>query len=361
MTHTKLWGRVFLATALALVVASAPAMALEDISFNEVKTFTHSSGPEMDLESVAGDVTYRGVPGATETTVEIVIEVRAADEEEARRIVDAVEIVVEGTTDHLEAYVDRPDDFGRMLRKRYGRDREIAVSFHVTGPATAKGSLSSVSGFVKAELVAGPLNLSSVSGDVMARDVQERVRANSVSGQVSVTDCHTDVRVKSVSGDVVVGNCGGDLEAESVSGGLAIKDVVGRAEISSVSGDVDATEVGGTLRAHTTSGQIDVSHHSGDLQLETVSGDIVARSESTDGTLELSSHSGSVRLYADITQIGKVDLSTFSGNMRVDSDLDHRNALERARGRGSLSFTLGDGDLYVDMNTHSGDIYVGEL
>lgn len=361
MTHTKTWPWAVLVGIATVLALSAPAMALDHYEFSDTHTFTHTSGPEMDVETVAGDVTYKGVDGATQTTVAVVIDVRADSREEAQEILDEVDIVVDGSDDYLDVFVDRPDNFGRLLRRHYGRERSISVSFFITGPTGAKGSLATVSGLVKAETFVGPVDLSSVSGDIIAADIQERVRAESVSGQVSVTDGHADVRAEAVSGDVHVSNCGGDLEAESVSGELAISDVFGYAELSSVSGSIDAREIGGALRAQTTSGEIDVNHQSGDLELETVSGDIVARSESTNGILDASSHSGSVRLYADVTQIGKINLSTFSGDMRIDSDLNGSNALGRARGRGSLSFTLGDGRLYVDMNTHSGDLYLGEL
>ncbi|MBD3297037.1 MAG: DUF4097 family beta strand repeat protein [candidate division Zixibacteria bacterium] len=361
MTHTKTWTWAVLAGIAIVIALSAPATALEHYEFTDTHAFAHTSGPDIDVETVAGNATYKGIDGATETTVQVVIDVRADNREEAQEILDEIEIIVDGSNDYLDVFVDRPDNFSRLLRRHYGRERSISVSFFITGPTGARGSLATVSGLVKAEMITGPVDLSSVSGDIMVADVQDRVRAKSVSGQVSVTDCHADVRAEAVSGDVHVSNCGGDLNAETVSGELAISDVFGYAELSSVSGDIDAREIGGALRAQTTSGEIDVNHQSGDLELETVSGDIVARSESTDGILDASSHSGSVRLYANVTQIGKINLSTFSGDMRIDSDLDGSNALGRARGRGSLSLTLGDGRLYVDMTTHSGDIYVEEL
>ncbi len=332
------------AVAVILLLAGAStAAAWEDIRLTETKTFNVGAEPELDISTISGDITYTVATG-TEATVDIVIDVRAEDKDEAEQIRDMIDIDVDGSDGMLEAYVKYPDDLGRDLRRKFGKERSISVSFHVTGPKDASGHLTSVSGDVRAEGLTGSLNLKTVSGNLDVQSIERRLTVTSVSGDVDVSDCGDRVVVNSVSGDVRVANCGGDVKARSVSGNL------------------DLSGIDGEVAANTTSGDIDVSHKSGGMSIQTISGDVSARSESSAGEIDVESMSGSVELFADTNKIGRIALSTFSGDIHMKNDptLEKRSR-HGFSGRGDLHLTLGNGDLDVRAKTHSGDIWIREL
>jgi DUF4097 and DUF4098 domain-containing protein YvlB len=352
---------VALAAVFLVAGVTTPVSALEDIQFTDTKTFEVGKTPDIELQSIAGDISYTAVSGQT-ATVEITIDVRAKDREEAQSIRDEIEVVVRGDDRLLEARVERPDDFSRWLRHEYGKDREISVSFHITGPAGATGTISAVSGRASVEGLAGPVDVSTVSGDLSARRVAGRLDAGSVSGRVEIEDCGGRLRANTVSGDLTAKGCGDDIDAETVSGGVEIESVNGRVDVSSVSGDVYLTDIEGAVAVTTTSGEIDVAHRSGDADLETVSGDITARSESQEGELVAESMSGSIDIYAKTDNVGRVALATFSGQIRLDDAFGYPRKSHRSRhDRGRLRVTLGDGDLDLRVRSHSGDIHLFEL
>ena len=360
-THTRtriLTGAIGLLLALSLATA---ASALEDFQFTEKTAIEVGNKPEVELESVAGDVTYTATNG-TKATVEIIIDVRAEDENEAAQIRKMLDINVNGADGRLEASVKRPEDFSKMLRREFGKKRSISVSFHVTGPKGASGHFSSVSGDVNVEGIAGPAEISTVSGHALAGNVIGRVEAGSVSGDVEVSDCGDRVRAKSVSGDVQVEDCRDDVTAGSVSGSVYVSGVLGSAVVSTVSGRVDLENIGGEVAVSTTSGDVIADHESGDMTIETVSGDISARSESNNGELVFESTSGSVEIFADTDHMGRVALSTFSGDIRMKNAPANKKKSKRGfSGRGDLHLTLGNGELDVKASTHSGDIWIREL
>ena len=328
---------------LLLLACATTADALENIRLTDTKTFNVGTEPEIDLSAVSGDVTYE-VTSGTEAKVEIVTIVRADDEDEARQIQEMIDVTVDGRDGLLEAYVEYPDDFSHDLRREFGRDRSISVSFHVTGPKGASGHMSSVSGDVRVDGVTGPLKLNAVSGNVTAKNIERRVAAKSVSGEVDVSDCADRVSASSVSGDITVTNCDNEVEAGTTSG------------------DIELTGIGGDVLANSTSGNIDVDHRSGGLSAETVSGDISVRSESSSGALGMESLSGSVELFADTDKIGRVALSTYSGDIHMKGDrADRKRMRDGFNGRGDLHLTLGNGDLDIRAKTHSGDIWIREL
>jgi DUF4097 and DUF4098 domain-containing protein YvlB len=329
--------------AILLLACASTATALEEIQFTDTKTFDVGNELELDISTISGDISYT-VGRGTEATVEIVIDVRADDEDEAQEIRELIDISVEGGRGMLEASVEYPDDFSRDLRREFGKKRSISVSFLITGPEEANGHFASVSGDALVEGLTGPVEISTVSGHVIAKRVERRISAGSVSGDVDVSDCGDRVSANSVSGSVHVENCGGDVKAGTVSG------------------VVDLFGISGSVSVNTTSGDVSAEHNSGDMTIETVSGDVMARSESSEGEIDVESMSGSVELFADKDKIGRIALSTFSGDIHMKNAPTGKKKSRRGfDGRGDLHLTLGNGDLDVRATTHSGDIWVREL
>jgi len=346
---------ICLLISFAVICAATPSWALEEFRLNDTKTFDVGAAPDIDIETVSGDVSYTATAG-TRATVDIIVVVRAKDEAEAREIRDELGIKVEGRDGLLEAAVKQRRDFTRWLEELFGKSRTVSVSFHVHGPKGATGEMSSVSGEARISGTTGSIEISSVSGDVLAEDVSARVKASSVSGSVEVTDCRGPVHAETVSGDVAVDSCSGALEAATVSGSLRATMIAGDVDASTTSGDIRLRSIKGTVAANTISGGVDVDHEGGSLDLHSVSGDLVAHSAKASGRLTLETVSGSVKVYVNSKDVGDVRLSSTSGDIQVDTGL----RVQR-HSRHELSGRLGDGGSELEVSTASGDILLGEL
>lgn len=355
MTDRNWTKSLALAAALIVIAAASRAWALDDFTFDDTKIFEVGNAPEIDIETVSGDVSYTATSG-TQATVDIIVLIRARNEEEAGKIREELKIKVEGKPGALEASVKQRRDFSHWLEEFFGKSRMVSVSFHVRGPRGASGQLTSISGNAEATGVTGTMELSTVSGDVRARDLGNHLRANSVSGQIAVDGCSGSARVESVSGDMTVDGCGGDLKAQSVSGSIDISGATDGADVSTISGDVTLRAVKGNVTTTTTSGQITVEQESGGFDLHTISGDIIAHLSHTTGKLAAETVSGEVKIYVQPATVGDVRLSSSSGDIHVTPGLrvDHHS-------RNELSGRLGDCENTLDVSTSSGDILLGEL
>ncbi|MFA5940841.1 MAG: DUF4097 family beta strand repeat-containing protein [Sinimarinibacterium sp.] len=186
-------------------------------------------------------------------------------------------------------------------------------------PKAAVLALEAVSADVRVNGTRGPLTANSVSGDVEARVDSEVVSLNSVSGDVVLEAPARDAKLQSVSGDIRARGLQGTVEAETVSGDLQLS---GRAFRSiaaqSVSGDL-VLDLGLDAAAV--------------LRAETLSGEIRARLAQAPDAV--------------------VSLKTFSGELSGD----YAGASAGIR---EIEKTVGAGSGRIELNSFSGDIYLGK-
>lgn len=340
--------------ALAMVLATSDVQALEDFRHVESRTFEIGTTPQINIEALNGDVSYKGVDGTT-ASVEISFEIRAEDQAEADEIRAEIDLVLEGEPGFLDLRMEDTRDFYEWLRNEYSRRHNVSVGFSVTGPRGAEGLISSVSGDASVSGIAGPIEVSSVSGDASAIDVLRTVRANSVSGDVEVLRAGDVVIAESVSGNAHVGGCKGDLDVESTSGEVTVTDVEGAVSAESVSGDIDVRDVALGVNAESISGTIRIESLDGEVTASTTSGDIEITTR-TKSDVDLESVSGTVTLAVDPEGFGQVSLSASSGDIESDIPISVKR-----KTRGRLQGTLGTGTAFLRVSTNSGDIVLTEL
>ena len=319
--------RKSLAVALAvggIVLAASPSgwtKTLPEFRTKDHQTFEVGSSPDIDVSNVCGDISYTAVAGTT-VTVDVTLIVSAETEEEAAQIRDEIKLRIKGGSGSLFAEVKFPDDLGRLLRRKFGKDRDVCVQFEITGPHDAMGSLESVSGNVSLSGTTGMMEIASVSGDVELEDCSGHLTATSVSGNTRVTSCK------------------GPIEASSVSGNVQVK------------------RSSGTLTADGVSGNVVVESHNGGFTVETVSGDISVRAHSGQEDMSVETISGQVTIAVDPSELSEVQLETMSGEIET-TNLPF--AFKGRRSDGSMKLRVGKGDAILKVSTLSGDIQLASL
>lgn len=288
------------------------------------KTVKIGSAGEVDLSNIAGDITITG-GGGTDAVIEVVKTSRANSAEEAREMLQLVEVAITERSGRAEIRTQYPR--GDEWRRHNRRNINVSVAFNITAPAGTRLNVKSISGGIKAKGIRGDISAESVSGNVVIAEAGRIAQAKSVSGDVQITDTTVE----------------GALDAGSVSGSVVLRRVKARyLDLGSVSGDVVLEDL--------ECDRVNVQSVSGNVQFQGP----LARS----GRYQLKSHSGEVRVAIAGGSGFELEASSFSGEVRSDFPITIQGGSERGRRQRSLHGVYGDGSAVLDLTTFSGSIVV---
>ena len=165
----------------------------------------------------------------------------------------------------------------------------IQVQYEVSVPTTAALHITSISGDVDAQNLAGAVALTTVSGDLNLRQLSGPVEVRSTSGDLTLHQLTGVVKGRTVSGDVKLTEPGNQpVQLTSVSGNVAATWPAARAAtlaLKSVTGEVyaDPAVTFSNLRPDSRVGyELHGSYGSAGgpaVQLESVSGDVFFRKQ----------------------------------------------------------------------------------
>jgi hypothetical protein len=289
-----------------------------EVTENFSRTARLDRNGTFDLQNIAGNVVVTG-GGGNDVRIDAVKRVRGRDNDDARRLLQEIQIDVREQSNRIEVRTEYPRNERNL--------RGAAVEYTVALPQDSS------------------VVLRTISGDVRVTNVRGELSAQSVSGNITASDVLRVASVKSVSGDIQLTNAGSDasFDGSTVSGDLTAKGLKVRTlEFTSVSGDVLLDNVE-TERA----------------SLRSVSGTIdYAGALARNGRYELNSHSGALRVSLAGSTGFTLEANTFSGGLRSDFDL-RINEIGRSRGRNRpIRGSFGDGSAMLSLSSFSGDIVV---
>lgn len=251
------------------------------------------------------------------------IQVRAWERNEVKisgTLGDGVEkLVVEGDSEHLVVKVQYPRNSG------WGRNKSGPTDLQLTVPVRAELEIDSVSADVDVSGVASSkLSIDSVSGSVLVAAAPGEVDVESVSGDLRLTVNSADVQAQTVSGGIILrGRMNGQIKTETVSGDIDV--AVNGERVSEFS----SSTVSGNAQVRTAlaaKGEIGMESVSGDLLLvlpknlsaqvsgESFSGDLKAPGAKIQKPEHGPGSSFNTR-YG--TGEGEIRLETFSGNAEL--------------------------------------------
>jgi hypothetical protein len=151
-----------------------------------------------------------------------------------------------GTMDPRDRLVVRDLKHGlaiRIVRRHPGRSGEkihgARLFIHI--PVASRLTVRTVSAWVLARNLDGPVHLKTVSGSIKLQSISHRIVAKSVSGTVSIDDSARPARIlaHTVSGGITIQGVGGRVRAGSVSGSVWVgAQALRRAFLRTVSGPI---------------------------------------------------------------------------------------------------------------------------
>ena len=220
------------------------------------ETFATPGPVTLEINIPAGDVDVETADVA-ETTVELEVRGRDADELERETLIEARprggghEVVV---------------DAGRGRGASFFRSRDGEYRVHVTVPHGAELKAELASADIRGRGRYGDAAVSVASGDVQFETIDGEARINTASGDVQVERVGS-AEVNSASGDVQIDESAGPVEINTASGDVELGSVTeGEVKLNSASGDIEVGIAKGSrlfVDAQTLSGET-----SSELELE---------------------------------------------------------------------------------------------
>lgn len=292
------------------------------------KTVRVGAEGSLDVSNIAGDITVtRG--GGSDATIEIVKTARGRTPDDARELLQLVQVEVNERNGRAEVKTRYPS--GDEQRRNNRRNVNVAVAYNITAPPGARVAIKSISGNITVTDIKGEVTAETISGDVRISGANRVGAAKSISGSVEISEARTD------SG----------LDAGSVSGDVILRRVSARSvDLSSISGNVKLEDVQcDRVEAHSTSGSI---------------GFVGALARN--GRYELKSFSGEVRVALSGGAGFEVEASSFSGEVRSDFAIQVRggNSDNERRRRRNLTGSYGDASAVLQLTTFSGSIVIAK-
>ncbi len=195
------------------------------------QTYALVPGNTISISNVSGEISVTGYGGTTVTVTAI----------REGRDKDVVQIEDRSSSGHLSLGVKYPEGGGNY---------QASVRFIVQVPLAQYryDALTTASGDIKLENVAGEIKARTASGDITIAKVGGNVSVNTASGDISVQEASGTVSANTASGDVEVELISMDGNAEfkfaSVSGDVTVKAPMGlnaQVEMSTISGSIETS------------------------------------------------------------------------------------------------------------------------
>jgi hypothetical protein len=291
------------------------------------RTLRVGANGELQLANVAGDIVVtRG--GGNDVSVEIVKTARGRTDDDARELLQLVQVEVVERGGRAEVKTHYPQ--GDEMRRNNRRNVNVSVQYNVTAPAGIR------------------LRASSISGSITIKDIKGEVSAESISGVVRIFNGGRITSAKSISGSVELNDTDidGSFSASSASGSVILRRVKARQlELGSISGDVLLDDV--------ECQQVEAQTVSGNVRF----GGPVAKG----GRYELSSHSGNVSVALGGSTGFEVEATSFSGSIRSDFSFNNSPGDSgNSRWRKSIRGVYGDGSAVLEITTFSGNVIISK-
>jgi DUF4097 and DUF4098 domain-containing protein YvlB len=306
--------------------ASAQRNQTAEESERTTRVLRIGTNGDIQVSNLSGDIVVTRGSGS-EASVEIVKTSRAATSDEAKAMLQSVnvDIVERSNRAEIRTRHTRTDEMRRGNRRSH-----VAVAFTITAPAGTRVRAESISGSITTKDITGEISLKSVSGTIRVSNAGRIAGAQTISGDVEITDTDAD----------------GPIEVSSVSGSVVLRRVEARQlEVGAISGNVVLDHVrGGRVEAQTVSGAVEFT---GDLQ--------------KNARYDFNSHAGSIEVAVTGGSGFELEATSFSGSVRSDFPATAQgNAAERGRGprERSVRAVVGDGSAVLDLTTFSGSITV---
>ncbi|HEX6200007.1 MAG TPA: DUF4097 family beta strand repeat-containing protein [Thermoanaerobaculia bacterium] len=173
-----------LAFVLALLVAAAPALAVE-VQERLEKTYDLGAGGEVSVGNVNGAVVVEGWD-RDEVRVVAVKKAKASTRARAEEVLDKIEVRITRSGSRLEIDTRRPESSNSVFSWLFGNGVSGDVSYTVSVPRRTDLEVDTVNGHVEVRGVEGHVEADTTNGGIEMADIRGSVDAGTTNGAIRV-------------------------------------------------------------------------------------------------------------------------------------------------------------------------------
>lgn len=298
--------------------------------------------------------------------VKAIRRVRAADEAQARRIFESLEISFANSSNEIElsADYDRGLTLGERLQRREGGQESMELI--VFAPAKLNLGIWAVDGQVRVKDWGASLEVRSGRGNLELTDVAgERVsavctecglRASNVRGKLVCSVIHGSVEISNVEGpEVFVETTGAPIRSSNVRGSQTYV---------SKAGAIEGSRLSGKIQFQTDSGDVRISAADGFVSGRTASGLIDVNVEAwrfLEDKAIIESHRGSVSFGLPAGFSAELDLWAGQGQPRLEGFSLQQPRVQGASSAGRLRGQVGAGGELFQVRSREASVLLKRL
>ncbi len=245
--------RILIILNLAAILIAGAASA-KSYRFEYQKSVEVAGKPEILVSNTSGSVEITAAP-VTDVNISALKNVRAADQAEAEKIADRIEIkvtkngnLVKIETNYLKGRAGSLSFWERLFGT--GEDSYGGVDYNITVPQECR------------------IEVDNVSGNVTVSGIKEEVSINTTSGDLSLKDITGLIDVATVSGAMELDNIKGDINISATSSDARLTAIDGMIDIRTTSGDIRGVDIRGPMTVSETSGEVSLASIAGDVRIK---------------------------------------------------------------------------------------------
>jgi DUF4097 and DUF4098 domain-containing protein YvlB len=335
-----------------------PIASAEEYTFTLHKEFPAAASSSLKVQNISGEIKIESHP-ENKIIIDASKVVEADNSEEAKRIADGIEVLIENYASRVEIKTKyTPLKSKSFWEKVLGFDGKNSgyVDYHILVPEKVELNVSNISGDVIISDISGDVEVDATSGDLWIKRVKGHLGLETTSGDVEISAIEGGVIASGTSSDLEIFDIKGNVNLSSTSGNVSAEDVVGAIQISNTSGDISLKEMQGNIEVATVSGDVMIDQKEGGFHLESSSGDVEVKTKIfPQYKYYMETSSGYIRLLLPRDSNAEVQLETSSGSLDCKLPLTLSTI-----SRDLLKGKLGEGGPQINLITTSGDISLGE-
>ncbi len=346
---------IYLLTILVLVSAEISAKSFR---FDYQKNIEMPGEVELVISNSYGNITITGAPVNT-VTIDAVKNVRAADQEEAERIADHIEIKAKRQNRRISLQTNylrlsgRASSFWEKFLGS-GEDSFGDVDFDITVPIECGVDIDNISGAITITGVAGDVTVVGSSDSITVEDLTGNLEIECTSGNVKITNLRGQLNISSGASNMELNSITGAVKIHSTSGNKTCSYISGPMVLSQTSGKVELKSMNGDLRIKSSSGNIRVEQESGAVDITTYTGSVIVKTELySDKNSFVKTSSGNIIFTIPELSSGSVNLETVSGEIKTEIPMSIESLSKK-----KMTGKFGKNGPKISLITSSGDITI---
>jgi hypothetical protein len=265
-----------------LIGLLAVSVQAGSFQFTYQKNINIGDHPKLILKNKIGSVEIEAAP-IGDIEVSATKNIKAADQVEAERMAEYIEISVTKSGDHLTLetlYHENLEGKQSFWDRLLGRGKDIwgSVAFKISVPYNCAVNVDNPKGGITVLGVENEVYAVNSEGDMKFTRIKGPVFIETLAAKLTLTEIIGDINIISSGSEIDFTAITGRIEVKSTSGSITARDIDGPVGISSTSGPIDVSELLGDIKIEATSGSIKIAQELGGIDITTHNGDVEIKS-----------------------------------------------------------------------------------